>query len=264
MFHASNLTRYSAFGIHLVASLAIFLSLSAVIVFMWYPGPLFQIDGGWEGLRIVAFVDVVLGPLLTLIVYRAGKPGLKIDMGIIIALQVAALGYGIITLHDNRPVLLVFADDRINAIPLSVAKEMDPSGKVLQRFSERPARVVVVMPSDPIESADYILERMRARKPLHLEYQDYAPMADHWPAVIDDSLDIEHYVRSNDQWQAELHAEISKLGKTPQELVFLPVEGRYKSGILMADPETGAFIGYLDIRFDAALARKKRLVRDRL
>ncbi|KAB0769044.1 hypothetical protein F7O87_33620, partial [Pseudomonas aeruginosa] len=62
-------SRWRAFFIHLLISLAIFIVLLAIICLWWYPGALFEIAGGWQGVRIVAAVDMVLGPLLTLVVY---------------------------------------------------------------------------------------------------------------------------------------------------------------------------------------------------
>jgi hypothetical protein len=62
--------------------------------FVWYPPPYFEVDGGWRILRILAGVDVVVGPLLTLILFKPGKPGLKFDMTCIALMQIGALVYG--------------------------------------------------------------------------------------------------------------------------------------------------------------------------
>jgi hypothetical protein len=56
---------------------------------------LFDIAGGWEGLRIVIAVDLVLGPLLTLVVYKAGKSSLTFDLSCIAIFQIACLGGGV-------------------------------------------------------------------------------------------------------------------------------------------------------------------------
>lgn len=72
--------RYQAFAIHLGLSFLIFIVLASLIVFYWYPGFLFATDGGWQGIRLIAGVDLVIGPCLTLLLYKRGKPGLKFDM----------------------------------------------------------------------------------------------------------------------------------------------------------------------------------------
>ncbi|MFZ4790954.1 MAG: hypothetical protein ACOYMW_08700 [Candidatus Competibacteraceae bacterium] len=69
------MTRFRAFAIHLTASASIVLALLGLMRWVWYPAPYFEINGGWIVLRILAGVDVVLGPLLTLIVFKPGKPG---------------------------------------------------------------------------------------------------------------------------------------------------------------------------------------------
>ena len=86
-----KIPRVRAFLIHLAISFVIFLVLAYMIVVYWYPLPFFHTDGGWQGFRIIVGVNLVLGPLLTLIVYKPGKPGLKLDLTLIGLAQAAAL-----------------------------------------------------------------------------------------------------------------------------------------------------------------------------
>ena len=86
-----KIPRINAFLIHLTISFIIFLVLAYLIVLHWYPLPYFHTDGGWRGIRIIAGVDLVLGPLLTLIVFKPGKPGLKFDLTLIGLAQAVAL-----------------------------------------------------------------------------------------------------------------------------------------------------------------------------
>ena len=65
-----KINRYSASAIHLAISLLVFLSFIAVLYFLWIPGDLFFMDGGWQGVKLVAMVDLVLGPLLTLLLFK--------------------------------------------------------------------------------------------------------------------------------------------------------------------------------------------------
>ena len=90
-----KIPRVRAFLIHLAISFVIFLVLAYMIVVYWYPLPFFHTDGGWQGFRIIVGVNLVLGPLLTLIVYKPGKPGLKLDLTLIGMAQALALSWGI-------------------------------------------------------------------------------------------------------------------------------------------------------------------------
>ena len=77
------MSRWKAGGLHFLISLAIFLGLLAVIVLQWYPGILFNIDSGWAGLQLVIGVDLIAGPLLTLVVFKTGTQGLSFDLSCI-------------------------------------------------------------------------------------------------------------------------------------------------------------------------------------
>jgi len=259
------MNRYAAFATHLLISLLVVGALFGLSILLWYPSPLFEIDGGWQGLRIVALVHLVLGPVLTLVVFRPGKPGLRMDMAIIVSIQLAALSYGIWILHHNRPALLVYADDVIKPIPFSVVEEIDPQGDVLRRYAEElPVKLALPIPTDPEAGSAYLLQRVLSPTPLHLHVDDYVRLSEWWPGVIADSLDIAHYVQQQEAWRRQLEQTIAQLQKPLDELVFLPIEGRNKSGIVVADAASGDFVGYLDIPYVPHKARRNLTVRERL
>src|SRR6056297_3231108 len=106
------MSRFAAFAIHLGISLVVFFLLAALVVYVWYPDFFFYSDGGWEGIRIIILVDLVLGPLLTLIVFDRRKPELKRDLAIIAMIQVSCLAAGTYVVWDERPLALVYVDGR--------------------------------------------------------------------------------------------------------------------------------------------------------
>ena len=110
------MTRLRAFVVHLSASLAVVLAFLPVIVLAWFPAPYFELYDGWAGLGTLAAVAVALGPLLTLAVFKPGKPGLAFDLSVILGLQLAALTYAGILVYQQRPAFTVFAVDRFTAI----------------------------------------------------------------------------------------------------------------------------------------------------
>ncbi|MCW9032447.1 MAG: hypothetical protein OQK58_13220, partial [Gammaproteobacteria bacterium] len=81
------MSRFKAFSIHFAISFVIFLILLYFILVQWYPQPLFSTDGGWRVIRIIVGVDLIIGPFLTLIVFKSGKPGLKFDLAMIALVQ---------------------------------------------------------------------------------------------------------------------------------------------------------------------------------
>lgn len=100
--------RYQAFAIHMAISLVIFFILLVCITQFWYPGILFDTGNGWKAIVIIVGIDLILGPLLTLIVFNPLKSSLKFDLTIIALVQSAALIYGTWTIHQTRPIALAF------------------------------------------------------------------------------------------------------------------------------------------------------------
>jgi hypothetical protein len=108
--------RYQAFATHLVISLAIFFILLVCITQYWYPGILFDTGNGWKAIGIIIGVDLILGPLLTLIIFNPKKSSLKLDLSIVALIQVAALIYGTWTIHSSRPIALAFLYQNFSTI----------------------------------------------------------------------------------------------------------------------------------------------------
>ena len=72
--------------------------------------------GGHEIFLLVVGIDVVVGPLLTLVVFKAGKKSLKFDLAVILALQMAAFVYGTSALLEARPAYVAALGDSFQVI----------------------------------------------------------------------------------------------------------------------------------------------------
>jgi hypothetical protein len=94
-------------------------ALTAGLVFaFWYPMPYRESAGGRELFMLVLGVDVVLGPLLTLIVFdvRKSRRELARDLAVIGAVQLAGLAYGLYTVEGARPVAVALEGDRLRVV----------------------------------------------------------------------------------------------------------------------------------------------------
>ncbi len=123
--HLAGMNRYQAFGIHFGISLLIFIGLVAMVFLVWYPGLLFDSEEGWKSLVLIAGVDLVLGPLLTLLVFNPGKKSLKFDLALIFVTQISALCAGSYTIHNNRPVAWVIINPEKGAMTI-YARSLSP------------------------------------------------------------------------------------------------------------------------------------------
>lgn len=126
------MTRYKAFLLHLLGSAAVISLVFGFVRLVWYPGQLFDATGGAELMLIVIAVDVVLGPLITLVVFNPKKASLKFDMAFVFACQAAFLFYGIWAISAARPVYVALVGNNFYMV---TANEIDPKD---QEKSEDP------------------------------------------------------------------------------------------------------------------------------
>lgn len=101
---------------HLFISILIITILLIWILCVWYPQPLFKAVGVLHIILLLIVIDVILGPLLGLFIYKEGKRTLKFDLFVIICMQVFAFGYGVWTIAQGRPAWIVFNMDRFDAV----------------------------------------------------------------------------------------------------------------------------------------------------
>lgn len=110
------MTRWKAASIHLSISLVVGLIAFSLLYFVYYPQPYFAAAGADKLVLILLGVDVVLGPLLTLVVFKSGKRTLKFDLATIATLQLAALVYGLYIMWFARPAFILAVVDRVEIV----------------------------------------------------------------------------------------------------------------------------------------------------
>ena len=134
-------TKLKASGIHLSLSLVIFVILAYKIYFVWYPVPYFAVDGGWQGIRLVAAVDLVLGPLITFLIFDLTKSrrAIVFDLIVIATVQIGALIYGVTTTYQQRPVSIVLIDQfMLSNIESSYGSQLNSIDELSQYGSGSP------------------------------------------------------------------------------------------------------------------------------
>jgi hypothetical protein len=112
----TSLNRWQASAIHLGISAAIGIGVVVLMLALWYPQHYFAAMGGDTLIMLLIGVDVVIGPLITLIIFDPKKKNLRFDLAVIALLQSAALVYGCSIMFKARPVYNVFVVDRFEVI----------------------------------------------------------------------------------------------------------------------------------------------------
>lgn len=113
--HLTRLKFASAYAArHALLSLTVG-GLAAMLVFcVWYPMPYRDMMKVGNIFMVILIVDVVCGPLLTLILASPRKSHRErwVDFGLVGLIQVAALAYGLHSVWLARPAVLAFERDR--------------------------------------------------------------------------------------------------------------------------------------------------------
>ena len=65
---------------HLILSFLIALIVIGIVFFIWYPSPFTQAVGVTHIFLMMLAIDVIIGPILGLLVYKEGKKTLKMDL----------------------------------------------------------------------------------------------------------------------------------------------------------------------------------------
>ena len=117
--------RLKAFGTHLLCSAVALTLVLGALYLGWYHWPGWHLTEALHVVVVMVGVDVVVGPLITLIIANARKRRRELarDIAIIVSVQLVALGYGATTLWHGRPLYYAFS---VNCLQVVQAADIDP------------------------------------------------------------------------------------------------------------------------------------------
>lgn len=112
--------KLKCFYYHLTVSLIVVISVSLTCQFIWFPSPFLKLDGTWRALLTLACIDIIIGPLLTLLLVSSKKSSREniFDLGIILIIQISALSYGLLQISQERIYALIYLNGAFNPVPI--------------------------------------------------------------------------------------------------------------------------------------------------
>ncbi|QQS55635.1 MAG: hypothetical protein IPM89_07605 [Candidatus Competibacteraceae bacterium] len=243
------MTRLRAVVVHLSASATIVLALLGLMWFVWYPAPYFEPDGGWNVLGILTGVEVVLGPLLTLIIFKPGKPGLKFDMGCIISVQLVALLYGGILIYQQRPAFVVFGVDRFTTVPAAnVDFEQLRYPELKGIVGIGPTLAEAKPPQDPKQRQALLFGVLQeGQKDLEFRTELYEPYRPDLQQLRSHSIDLTQIAALSADAKHAIDAFIASQGGRLEDYLYLPLKGRNQDIVMVLSPENGLPVGSIPI-----------------
>lgn len=239
--------RYQAFGLHFLISLTIVTCFAYLIFYSWYREPFFTAEGGWSIFHLIIIIDLILGPVLTLIIFKKGKKGLKFDLSAIATVQALALVYGGTVLYQERPAYLTFSVDRF-----VIVSENDIDNKKLRHpafvnkeASEKPQLVFAKLPEDPKERNAFVEEVFDGKPDLEFRAEYYEPFEGKLESVMLKSKDIHQLKNSSEENKQKI--EFFLKDHCQYGCGYFPLVGKKHNMLIAIDKKDGHIVGGINI-----------------
>lgn len=246
----ASLNRWNASLIHLGISASIGLAVVALMLFVWYPRPYFSAMGGDTLILLLIGVDVVIGPMITLIIFDPKKKGLRFDLSVIAALQLAALAYGCSVMFTSRPVYNVFVVDRFETV---AANQIDEASRAKAAADFRslpltgPKIVAAQQPADAQRQADIVIQAMNGGPDLANLPDLYTPYSAARAEVAGKARPLAELIKRQPGDAAAIRASLAGTGRTEDAVGFLPMKARNKDMTVIVDKKTGDVVDIIAV-----------------
>lgn len=244
------MSRWKAAGIHVAISACIALVAALLIFGLWYPAPYRKAAGGDVLVLLLIGVNFVIGPLLTLIVYKAGKRGMRFDLTVIALLQVCAFFYGMSVIVQARPAFIVAAVDRFVLVSANeldtddLAKGSKPEFRSISWTG--PRLVGAQLPTDT-KARDDLLFSGLAGKDIEKYPEDYVDYAKAAPDLLKHAKPIDELLRNLPDARGEVESFLRDHHIAAADVVWLPMRAPRADLTVFVRRDTGTLIGALPL-----------------
>jgi hypothetical protein len=243
--------RLRAAGVHLGLSVAVAVAVLALVFLAWYPVPMSALLGVEAILLIMLGVDVVLGPLFTLLVFDRRKRSLAWDLATIAAIQLAALAYGLHTVHQGRPAFIVFVKDRFEVVSPA---ELQPEARSAARSNPLaaidplgPRWVAARLPESVDERSRILFDALSHGRDVQHHPRLYVDYAAESVAALERALPIERLKALNPHRTATIDSAIAATGRDVGTLRYLPIRGPARDGAVLVETSSGRVAGVVEV-----------------
>ena len=244
-------SRARASAAHFLFSAILAATCAALVFLVWYPAPYGAMSGVSDLLVLMLAVDVVLGPLVTLVVFNTRKLRAELvrDLAVVVLVQLGALGYGMWTVYAGRPVHGVFEYDRIrvlhaNDIPEEFMGRIPPG---IDAFPLTGPTLLALRPfkgSNEQSSAVFAALNgtpMSARPELWINYQLALP------AILKAAKPVSALLTAKPAFAVPLQRALAEHHRTADNTVYLPLASHAGFGTALLDATTAQPVAMLPL-----------------
>ena len=219
-------------GLHSIFSVLVALLAAWLVFGIWYAFPFGELAGGRELFLLVVSVDMLCGPLLTLVLFdpKKSRTELWTDLGLVALIQLGALGYGMWTVWQARPLYLVHEVDRFKVVSVldvdAVQLNSLPSNLKSQLWVG-PRTVDIRSPKNTDEQNSILFESAAggrdygARPEFYIPYDDAAGLR-----AISRAKPLAFFLQKQPSQQQSAEKLAREIGADMAQWMYLPVVAR--------------------------------------
>lgn len=238
--------RVKAFLIHGLSSVVVAICSMLLIFCVWYPVPLNSAVGVATIFFMMLAIDVIIGPLMTLLVYKQGKKTLVFDLSVIVLLQLSAFTYGLYTMAQGRPAWLVYNADRFDIVrvnELDERKRDEAKPEYMNPPWFGPQWVAAVTPVNTDARNQVVMESVFAGV-------DIAQRPNLYVHLDTQKVSITKHLKNMDELKKfNKEVDIENLRKKyPKADSWLPLKGLVKDMVVLMSKENAQPVKIVDLR----------------
>lgn len=234
--------RHRAALIHLIASIVIVGAVLAVPFGLWYPGALRPLSGIDRHLLLLFAAVLAVGPALTWLVYRTGKRTLKMDITVVVLIQLLFLGYASLMLARLRPVYLVGMERHIELVRAADIDRDDLAAAVEERRA-LPWSGPVLVGALPPAGAIFGLEEYALRPVYYIDYANVGPV------LAQRGRTVQELTASAGMNAADIESALSMALRDPETVRVVPLVSKAGRAGMLIDAQDGTPLRAITVNF---------------
>lgn len=240
-------------AVHFLVCVAVAFGVAWLVFGVWYPDGLRKLTNGIELFLILMIVDVICGPLLTMVLYNPAKPKKKwrLDLGLILLIQMTALAYGMSQVISSRPIFVAFEGDRfrlVQALDINADRIVEASAEFQSIGFTGPKIIGVRMAKSG--DADHLASIQMSINGLHPAFRP-----SRWQSYESQVSEVLLQLKSINELKVKnpdklemLNATLSELKLTEFQLGYLPlVRDVTTDWVVLLDRSSGLPLAYLQL-----------------
>lgn len=241
------LDKLKASIIHLLLSILFVGLVIGSILFFFFPLLFINVTDFKEVATIIISVDLILGPLLTFVIFQRKKKTLKFDLSVIAAIQLSALIYGGYALYQVHPVFVTFNIDRFTLIS---ARDAEPEKAIYNEYKISKLATAKLayakMPDDVEKRNEISLTAALGGGDLEQRVEYYEPYENNIDQVLAKSLDSK-LILAEEQANKKVRRFLIAHKAEIDNYAFLPLNSATKDAVIVLDKKSAKPVATIDI-----------------